>query len=68
MGGSNTVNAAGVYGILGTAASSNVPGAQMYSVGWTDNLGDLGSSEGRILSEEFNDLWEFNPSTTNGPG
>jgi len=64
MGGSNTVNAAGVYGILGTAASSNVPGARMYSVGWTDNLGDLWLFGGTDASEEFNDLWEFNPSTT----
>ena len=41
MGGSNVVNQAGTYGTHGTAASSNVPGARYYSVGWTDASGNL---------------------------
>jgi hypothetical protein len=67
--GSSTVNATGIYGALGIAASSNVPGARMYSVGWTDSLGDIWLFSGTECStsgnacEQFNDLWKFNPST-----
>jgi hypothetical protein len=35
----------------------------MYSVGWTDSLGDLWLFGGTDTPDEFNDLWEFNPSS-----
>jgi N-acetylneuraminic acid mutarotase len=73
MGGSSTVsrngNQPGVYGTLGTPAAGNVPGSREYATSWTDNSGNLwlfggwgvGSSENWAY---LNDLWEFNPSTS----
>lgn len=40
-GGSNLINQNGNYGILGTAAPSNVPGARQYPVNWVDGTGNL---------------------------
>ncbi len=72
MGGSSTVPATyegqpGVYGTLGVAASSNVPGSRNGAVRWTDSSGnfwlfggagfDSNGTEGQL-----NDLWEFSPS------
>jgi len=65
--GSNTFNAIGVYGLLGTPSLTNVPGARASAVSWTDNSGNFwlfggslysGASEGNL-----NDLWEFSPTT-----
>ncbi len=57
-----------VYGTKGVASSSNTPGVRSSSVAWTDSSGnfwlyggmsvDLTSTQG-----EYNDLWEFNPTT-----
>ncbi len=65
--GSNTVNAASVYGTLGVAASGNVPGARESAATWTDSAGNLwlfGGDAGTTgtTAVEFNDLWEFNPT------
>ncbi len=57
--GSNTANAAGVYGTMGVPAAGNVPGARSGSVSWIDANGNLWLFGGG----EFNDLWEFNPSS-----
>jgi hypothetical protein len=68
VGGSNTPNAAGVYGTQGTAAAGNVPGARMGGSAWLDTSGDvwllggLGLAAGG-LAQEFNDLWEYVPSS-----
>jgi len=64
MGGSNVVNQAGTYGTQGTAASSNVPGARYYSVGWTDASGNLWLWGGIGLDStghggQLNDLWKY---------
>lgn len=56
--GSDTGGASGVYGTLGVASSSNVPGGRTSPVGWIDSSGDLWLFGG----DQFNDLWEFNPS------
>jgi N-acetylneuraminic acid mutarotase len=68
--GSNRVNAAGVYGTLGTAASGNSPGARQAAITWTDAYGnfwlfggiglDAGGSQGSL-----NDLWKFDPNLGN---
>jgi N-acetylneuraminic acid mutarotase len=70
--GANTVNAAGVYGALGTASASFIPESRNASATWTDASGNLwlfggesylpmpGTIGATIL---FNDLWEFNPRT-----
>jgi N-acetylneuraminic acid mutarotase len=73
MGGSSTVGSnygqPGVYGTLGTPAAGNIPGGRFGAVTWTDSKGNFwlfggnGLDSGN-LSGELNDLWEFNPSTT----
>lgn len=56
--GSSTGNALGVYGTLGVAAASNVPGARAGAVSWIDAGGNLWLFGGGNL----NDLWEFSPT------
>lgn len=73
MGGSDGAADAGVYGTIGTPATSNFPGARDHPVSWTDASGNLwlfggigfgsvgigsGGTEGYL-----NDLWELTPST-----
>ena len=67
MSGSDTAGAIGVYGALGVASPSNVPGARDSGVSWTDSSGNFWLFGGEQLSggtPDFNDLWEFS-STTN---
>ena len=57
----------GVYGTMGTPATSNVPGGRYGAVSWTDSSGNLwlfgGSGNDANGNYGFlNDLWEFNPS------
>ena len=67
MGGSSTGNQSGVYGTLGTAASTNIPGARYEAVSWSDGSGNFWlfggagyDSTGTLGS--LNDLWKFDPS------
>ena len=65
--GSQTPNAAGVYGMEGTAASTNVPGSRAQGAAAIDAAGDLwlfgGSGYGSIGgSGSLSDLWKFDPS------
>ena len=59
--GSSTMNAVGVYGALGIAATTNVPGARNASSAWIDGSGQLwlfggyGYDGGTL--EHLNDLW-----------
>jgi N-acetylneuraminic acid mutarotase len=58
----------GVYGTLGSAAATNVPGGRFGVAGWADSQGRLWlfGGEGvdaKGLSGELNDLWRFDPST-----
>ena len=55
MGGSNVGGQAGTYGIKGTAASSNVPGARALAVSWTDTSGNFWLFGGAL----YNDLWKY---------
>jgi N-acetylneuraminic acid mutarotase len=57
----------GVYGVLGTSATTNIPGTREYAVGWTDSKGNFWlfggygyDSNGTL--DNLNDLWEFNPT------
>lgn len=65
--GSNTVNAAGVYGTKGVSAAANVPGARVDSVSWKDAAGNiwlfggLGYATGSLVY--LNDLWKYDPVT-----
>jgi N-acetylneuraminic acid mutarotase len=65
--GSSTVKASGVYGTLGVAATSNVPGSRSAAVSWTDGSGNLWLFGGDGYDSTgtlgfLNDLWEFNPT------
>jgi len=67
MGGSDVIAQAGVYGIQGTPAAGNVPGARWCAVSWTDTAGNLwlfGGSGFDSLGTggghaDLNDLWEY---------
>jgi len=59
----------GVYGTLGTAAPENTPGGRFRAVSWTDPDGNfwLFGGEGDDSTNTFgdlNDLWEFDPATS----
>jgi len=60
MGGSSTARAPGVYGTQGIPAAGNIPGGRDSASGWTGSNGNFWLFGG---SPDFNDLWEFNPST-----
>jgi hypothetical protein len=69
MGGSNWINQPGVYGALATPAANNVPGSRLDAVSWTDSSGHLWLFGGGAYDVNgdygyVNDLWKFNPSTT----
>jgi hypothetical protein len=73
MGGSNSVNAAGIYGTLRTAAAGNVPGGRALASGWTDSSGNFWlfggfgcASSG--ASGELNDLWSYGSGLWNWQG
>jgi N-acetylneuraminic acid mutarotase len=66
--GSNTVDQAGTYGTMGTASSSNVPGARYSAVSWLDSSGKLwlfggAGYDSTDNSGNLNDLWEYDPAT-----
>ena len=68
MGGSQVPSQAGVYGTLGTAAATNVPGSRSGAVGITDAKGNFWMFGGVGLDAtgllgNLNDLWKFSPST-----
>jgi N-acetylneuraminic acid mutarotase len=70
MGGSNTAGQTGVYGTLGVPATGNIPGSRSSAFTWTDHSGNLWLLGGLYTplfftsqSTNFNDLWEFNPTT-----
>jgi len=62
--GSNTAYQSGVYGIKGTADSSNVPGARSGAVSWLDASGNLWLFGGSGIDSagqqgDLNDLWRY---------
>ncbi len=72
VGGSSTIGCSfcvlsGVYGKLGVPAAGNVPGARSEASSWTDKNGKLWLFGGQIFGtgfNYFNDLWEFDPVTS----
>ncbi len=62
--GANTLNQAGNYGLLGSANSSNQPGARIASASWQDASGHFwlfggkGNDSGGALGN-LNDLWRW---------
>jgi len=67
MSGPETAGESGIYGTLGTADITNVPGSRQGSVGWTDAAGNfwvfggIGFDSAGIAGE-LNDLWQYSPS------
>jgi N-acetylneuraminic acid mutarotase len=66
--GASAVNAAGVYGVQGTASASNVPGARYAASYWIDTSGNLWLFGGvgydsTGTAADLNDLWRYSPST-----
>jgi len=64
VGGSDYVDAIGVYGTQGTAAAGNTPGARRQPISWTDAAGNFwlfgGNGVGNVGM--LNDLWEYSPT------
>jgi hypothetical protein len=77
MGGSNIVGSnggqPGVYGILGTTASANAPGARFSPASWIDASGNLWLFGGQGydwtgMDGYLNDLWKYTPGEAGNPG
>jgi N-acetylneuraminic acid mutarotase len=77
MNGSNVLDQNGTYGIQGTAASGNTPGARGDLFSWTDPSGNFWlfggfGNDSTVPQQELNDLWEYSVSNNewtwkNGP-
>lgn len=67
MGGPSDLNRYGRYGVLGTPAAENAPGARGSSVSWRDGSGNLWLFGGYGFSESdqgcLSDLWRYDPAT-----
>jgi N-acetylneuraminic acid mutarotase len=66
--GDSVKNKPGIYGIKGTAAASNIPGAREFTESWKDAAGNfwLFGGDGYDAFSNFgnlNDLWKFDPVT-----
>jgi hypothetical protein len=59
VGGSNTRNAAGVYGTQGIGSPANVPTARSDAVYWTDSSGNFWLFGGAGPFGVLNDLWRY---------
>jgi N-acetylneuraminic acid mutarotase len=62
--GASVANQKGAYGTQGTAAASNVPGARLGALSWTDAAGNLWLFGGTGFDSagnfnELNDLWKY---------
>jgi N-acetylneuraminic acid mutarotase len=65
---SDTPNVAGVYGVKGTPAPGNMPGARNEPVSWTDSAGNLWLYGGYAFNATgsqgvTDDLWKYSPAT-----
>jgi hypothetical protein len=64
VGGSNSPNQPSVFGVLGSPATSNIPGARTGAMGWTDGTGSLwlfggGGIDSTGNTQYLNDYWKF---------
>jgi Galactose oxidase, central domain len=70
--GANVAGAPGIYGTLGTAATTNIPGARDSGVSWTDASGNFWLFGGHgydsaKTADDLNDLWMYNPTGCSNP-
>jgi N-acetylneuraminic acid mutarotase len=77
MGGSSTVppysGQSGVYGALGTASSTNIPGGRFGITSWTDASGNVWLFGGQGADSTgaqgyLNDLWKYTPGANGSAG
>jgi len=64
-----TISAIGVYGTKGTGAAANTPGGRTNPANWIDSSGAIWLFGGNGFDStatvgELNDLWKFNPGTS----
>jgi len=64
MKGSSAQGASGTYGVMGTPASANMPGARYQAVSWSDETGALwlmggDGNDGTGSGGYLNDLWKW---------
>ncbi len=64
VGGVNTLNPSGTYGMKGTPAAANVPGGRVEAISWTDASNNLWLFGGEGFDSagnfgQLNDLWKF---------
>jgi N-acetylneuraminic acid mutarotase len=68
MGGNGTYSQPAVFGSLKTPDAGNTPGGREFAESWTDSGGNFWLFSGTFIqnSESYflNDLWEFNPVTS----
>ncbi len=62
--GASSINQSGIFGVQGTASTSNVPGARDSAVSWIDSSGNLWLFGGNGLDATgnqgwLNDLWRY---------
>ena len=69
VGGANTANSGGVYGVPGTESATNWPGARYGALVWTDGasrtwmFGGYGLDSAGTVLGYLNDLWRYDPSS-----
>lgn len=69
MNGSNQANPSGVYGSVGVASATAVPGGRTDSAAWKDSSGNFWLFSGNVYTSAIsslvnpNDLWKYNPAT-----
>jgi N-acetylneuraminic acid mutarotase len=59
----------GIFGTLGTPDEENIPGSRNLTTGWTDSSCNFWLFGGSVIAAnnsvgQFNDLWEYQPSST----
>lgn len=68
--GNSSVDVVSKYGVMGVAASTNMPGSRSESKGWFDTTGNglwifggRGYDNGTVSSGRLNDIWLYNITT-----
>ncbi|BAM80407.1 similar to hedgehog protein [Cyanidioschyzon merolae strain 10D] len=63
VGGSASLNSAGVYGSRGVPNKSNHPPSRTQSAGWSDSYGNLWLYGGWNFNSGYSDMWMYNVSS-----
>jgi hypothetical protein len=76
IGGSNSANPSGAYGVQGISSSVNIPSGRQGASQWVDGKGNVWLFGGQTIIEgggeviflgDFNDLWKFTPKLNGIP-